>query len=144
MLRSERIFQISPILHVLKQISWRWAHCTLYFNSAENFDRCGGGGGGGGRGTAGLLGRRARRHWLAGVSRVFQVKFQAHTLSLSGSFQCAPVWCSAVHQAGACARTTSWRALTGLSGTVRASSATSAGRANYIVCSTTMYYHVCA
>ena len=54
--RSERIFQISPILHVLKQISWRWAHCTLYFNSAENFDRCGGSGG---SGTAGLVGQHA-------------------------------------------------------------------------------------
>ena len=58
-LRSERIFQISPILHVLKQISEDGPTAqALYFNSAENFDRCGGGGSGG-TGTAGLVGRHA-------------------------------------------------------------------------------------
>ena len=58
-LRSEKIFQISPILHVLKQISEDGPSTAqaLYFNSAEYFDRCGGSSGGGG--TAGLLGRHA-------------------------------------------------------------------------------------
>ena len=60
MLRSERIFQISPILHVLKQISEDGPSTAqaLYFNSAENFDRYGGGSGGG-SGRAGLVGRHA-------------------------------------------------------------------------------------